>query len=211
MSSKPNGRFFIRKKSTSSAFSTAPEETPGKRKQEHVLKKSTARFRNINRVQFSFIVLFVLFIAASGIATYAYHLYQQSEQKVKTLQNSNSKETSKLEAQKIIAAVGKLIVLPKDETPTIATVTDSTKLKNQPFFAKASNGDKILIYSKAKKAILFNPTQNVVVEVAPVNLGKNQEVAGTTASAPTQIPTPTTVVQVQPIVTYPPLEATIQP
>lgn len=75
------------------------------------------------------------------------------------------------EVAKLVAQVGKLIVLPERETPTLATVTDLDKLKDQPFFAKAKTGDKVLIYANAKKAILYNPELNKIVEVAPIDIG----------------------------------------
>jgi hypothetical protein len=31
-------------------------------------------------------------------------------------------------------------------------------------------GDKVLIYSRAQKAILYSPSKNKIIEVAPINL-----------------------------------------
>jgi hypothetical protein len=73
------------------------------------------------------------------------------------------------EAQRIVAEVGKLLILPTDEEPTIATISDASKLQNQAFFANAKNGDKVLIYNKAGKAILYDPVNKIIVEVAPLN------------------------------------------
>jgi hypothetical protein len=91
---------------------------------------------------------------------------------------SKSKEATvvknpKSDLEKTISQVGRLMVLPTDETPTMATVSDPEKLKDQPFFANAKTGDKVLIYSNARKAILYSPTQDKIIEVAPVNLGAN--------------------------------------
>lgn len=69
----------------------------------------------------------------------------------------------------LVALVGKLIELPTDEEPVIATVSDPQQLKNQAFFAKAQKGDKVLIYNKSRKAILYNPTTNRIIDVAPLN------------------------------------------
>lgn len=77
-------------------------------------------------------------------------------------------QNSATEAQKIITEVGQLIVLPEGE-PTVATISDITKLEGQPFFARAQNGFKVLIYSQAKKAILYDPFTKRIVEVAPLN------------------------------------------
>jgi hypothetical protein len=70
---------------------------------------------------------------------------------------SNPKETSQNETQKLVDKVGKLIVLPSDETPTAATVNDVSKLKSQEFFARSQNGDKVLVYAKSGRAVLYRP------------------------------------------------------
>lgn len=89
--------------------------------------------------------------------------------------NKISYQDPKLEAQaqarELAERVGKLILLPQDEVPTIATVSDPEVLKNQAFFADAKKGDKVLIYPNAKKAILYDPEANLIINVAPVNLG----------------------------------------
>lgn len=84
------------------------------------------------------------------------------------------------EAEELVAVVGKLILLPKDELPTVATVSDPTKLAGQAFFAKAKVGDKVLLYPNARKAYLFDPEANRVLEVAPINLGDTGSAAGPT-------------------------------
>src|SRR5471032_1664638 len=78
-------------------------------------------------------------------------LYKQ----VKALK-TDPKYVATQENDQTVAAVRKLMVLP-DEQPTIATVTDPEKLKNQSFFASAKSGDKVLIFSQAKKAVLYDP------------------------------------------------------
>lgn len=116
-----------------------------------------------------YIILGVVIVASIAVAGYFYMQYQHSQQ---LLQNPTL--VAQQQTQDLLTRVGKLIVLPKDETPTVATVSDVSKLQNQPFFAKATNGDKVLIYTKAKEAILYDPTLNIIVAVAPVNIGNNQ-------------------------------------
>lgn len=86
------------------------------------------------------------------------------------------------EAKQLSSEVGKLIELPSDEVPTIATVVDVEKVRGQPFFANAQNGDKVLLYAKTSKAILYRPSAKKIIEVAPINLGDNQTPAGTTTT-----------------------------
>jgi hypothetical protein len=74
------------------------------------------------------------------------------------------------DAAKTVEAVSQLIELPMDEVPTLATVSDSSKLANQPLFAKAQPGDKVLLYPKAKKAYLYRPVTNKLVDVASMQV-----------------------------------------
>ncbi|MBI5357887.1 hypothetical protein HZB74_03515 [Candidatus Saccharibacteria bacterium] len=67
-----------------------------------------------------------------------------------------------------------MVEVPQGEEPTIATVQDVSKLQNQAFFKNAQNGDKVLIYSQAKKAILYRPSTDKIIEVGPVNIGDSQ-------------------------------------
>ena len=64
--------------------------------------------------------------------------------------------------------------LPSDELPTIATVSDPEALQNQSFFIDAKKGDKVLIYSNARKAILYDPIANKIITIAPVNLSPQE-------------------------------------
>lgn len=69
----------------------------------------------------------------------------------------------------ILQNVGKLMVL-SDEVPNMATVTDSSKLVDQNFFKNANNGDQILIFQTASKAILYRPKINKIIDVATVSI-----------------------------------------
>lgn len=81
---------------------------------------------------------------------------------------------AKAEADAVVRQVARHMVLPDGETPTVATVSDPSKLKDQRFFANAKKGDKVLIYSGAQKAILYDPQADRIIEVAPVNIGGAQ-------------------------------------
>lgn len=74
--------------------------------------------------------------------------------------------TAQDKIQSVIHDVDMVVILPKNETPTVATIADPEKLKGQPFFAQAEIGDQILIYQIAKKAILWRPSVKKVVEIS---------------------------------------------
>ena len=116
-----------------------------------------------------FFILFILAVVGTiigiGAGIYFYSRYQKTAQELQiTQQNSQDVVTFYVEK------VGKLIDLPPDEEPQIATVTDLERLKSQPFFAKAKVGDRVLLYTKNKKAILYDPVANKVMEVGPLIL-----------------------------------------
>jgi hypothetical protein len=113
-------------------------------------------------IQIGGVIVFLAALAAAG-----YYYKEASD-----LKNNPLKQQAVLDGdiKDLVAKVSRLIILPEGEEPTIATVSDPEKLKNQPFFAKAKTGDKVLIYSQAKKAILYNPESDKIVEVAPLNI-----------------------------------------
>jgi len=116
------------------------------------------------------LIALALVLIAAGVAAFYYKKYNDNKKEVARL--SNPTVAAQQEANQLIAKVGNLIQLPAGQTPTIATVTDITKLKAQVFFASSQNGDKLLIYTQAKKAILYRPTTNKIINVAPLNIGK---------------------------------------
>ena len=135
------------------------------------------------------VVVFALFAGATSF--YLWTLYQKSQADLNRFK-SNPQTVSIEEGKMLVNKVGLLIALPKEE-PTIATVTDVGKLKDQPFFSQAVNGDKVLIYTQAKKAILYRPGINKIIDVAPVNVGvsPSPQVGPSANITPTRIPTPT--------------------
>lgn len=128
-------------------------------------------------------ILVVLVLIAAGVFfAMQYQKVQLLNKQVSDLK-ANPQKATEDQTKDLINKVGALIVLPKDEQPTVATVTDLAALKDQPFFANAEVGDKVLIYTNAKKAILYSEKLNKIKEVAPVNIGNNA------ATAPVSTPT----------------------
>ncbi len=116
-----------------------------------------------------FALVFALLLAAAGTGTSVY-LYQQNQQlrtDPKALAAA-SKQATTNEAKDLKVKVGKLMQLPGDEDPVVATVSDKEKLKDQPFFKDTANGDKILIFTAAKKAIIYRESENRLINVGPI-------------------------------------------
>jgi len=122
--------------------------------------------KKIKRLYIGFSVIILLFIGGAIYGGLQYKSLKDENAKL-----SNPEESAKAETQKLKEEVSKLVDLPSDEEPTIASVVDASKLKDQPFFAKAENGDRVLMYSNAKKAVLYRPSTGKVIEFAPITSG----------------------------------------
>lgn len=113
-------------------------------------------------VLIAFFVLVLIAVGSSGFGIYYYFQYRSLTSRI---QNPG------LEAKEVLAKVGKLIDLPEGEEPTIATVNDAEAIRSQPFFTKAQNGYRVIIYTNARMAILFDETNNKIINVGTINMG----------------------------------------
>lgn len=118
----------------------------------------------------SLIVTSILALTAAGYFAYRY-------KKLSDAQPARSDEL-------LIAEISQHVALPP-ETPTIARVTDSSKLAKQPLFADAQNGDVVLIYATAGKAYLYRPETKKLIGIGPV-----QTTAPSTDPEPAEFVTP---------------------
>jgi hypothetical protein len=105
-------------------------------------------------------VIVVIAVAMSGYFYYKLHTLEKG---------ANTKQ----ETQDLLGKVAKLYLIPVGEEPTVATVTDPEKLKDQSFFSAAQKDDKVLIFTHAGKAVLYRPSIDKIIEVAPINNSKN--------------------------------------
>jgi len=106
----------------------------------------------------------VVYMAVSTFAAVRfYDLYKTYEAKVPVSDKEAEKETNMLVSQ-----LKKIMEVP-NETPVIATVKDKESLKQQQaFFAQAENGDKLIVFQAARKAVLFRPSVGKIVESGPL-------------------------------------------
>jgi hypothetical protein len=74
------------------------------------------------------------------------------------------------ELKKYQAKVGRHVILPTDETPALASVTDPAKLSSNSFLKQGKKGDKVLIFAKWKRAIIYRPSEDRVVDIGPVDV-----------------------------------------
>jgi hypothetical protein len=110
-------------------------------------------------------------LVVSAILLFFVYGYFSTRNQLMHLKSANSSSKSD-ETQQLINKVGNLVQLPAGDSPTIATVSNASRLKNQQFFSMAKDGDKLLIYSKSGLGVLYRPSTNKIISYSPVNLNK---------------------------------------
>ncbi len=138
-------------------------------------------------------MLAVLLGAALSVAGYFYYQYRHS-----------AAVASAEEIADLTQEIGKVMLLPEGETPTLATVTDKEKLAEQAFFQNAENGDKVLIYSQSGRAILYRPSTKKIVDVTTVNVTQPTTKTETTTapqSTPESVAKTTQTTESVPVIT----------
>jgi hypothetical protein len=113
-------------------------------------------------VRFKQAVLTVAIVAIAGLVALAIVIHSK-----------NQPGSGIEQLNKVTSAVSKHIILPKNETPTLATVQDISKLRQQAIFTNAQNGDKILVYPKAQEIFVYRPSADKLVAVGPLVLDKH--------------------------------------
>jgi hypothetical protein len=71
---------------------------------------------------------------------------------------------------RVLQELGTQRELPKNETPSIALVTDISKLSGEAFFADGENGDYIIAYKKANISILYRPLDKKIINTGTVKV-----------------------------------------
>ena len=121
--------------------------------------------RSRKKLIFLFLILIIAIIAVTGSTTYYFLVYNQKSQNLL----GSSTQADQEEIGGVLEKLGKLMVLPKNEQPTMATVSDKNVLPKEPFFERAENGDRVIIYSVSGRAILYRPSTNQIIDIAVIN------------------------------------------
>jgi hypothetical protein len=110
----------------------------------------------------------MLIVIGIGIVAWAQYLNLQKQFQPKPTESV----TNAAPPQQVLGLIEKVeqkgVTLPKNEFPSVATISDLSKLSDQAFFDGATVGDKVLIYANAKRAILFRPSTNQIIRESRV-------------------------------------------
>ena len=130
------------------------------------MKLPQIRKKPFNKLALVFAVLAVI---AIGAASYLY-LQNQKLQNPEAMRQAQASRVLEVKDK-----ISRLMTLPSDETPTLMTVTDKDKLKSQAFFKDAENGDLLLIFPQAKKAIIYRESENKIINAGPIAISTDAQ------------------------------------
>jgi hypothetical protein len=101
----------------------------------------------------------VVALAITGIALYNHAQWLSSPAGIAAQQQTRAND--------LTAKVAKLAELP-DEQPIVSLIDDISKLSSQSFFDDAENGDAVLIFETAGRAIIYRETENRIIKDGPL-------------------------------------------
>lgn len=111
------------------------------------------------------LVVLVLFVGSVAGCVYFYFQYK----KLTSFPDVQVQQ----ENDRVLSELSKVMLIPSGENPIFAKVLDKSKLKDQPFFQKAENGDSLVIFPSLSEAVLYRSSINKIIGVAPLAVDPN--------------------------------------
>ena len=130
-------------------------------------KKTVLSLNSITKSMRNMLLLVVAVVALF----FALHYYRKYSELRNVMQNVPAQNASNPAAQ-VISAVDKHMLLPANEQPVLAQVSDPRALLGNRFFRNALVGDDVLVYCKSQLSILYSPTRDKIIEVLPQALSE---------------------------------------
>ena len=133
------------------------------------------------KATYKFITAFVVLAAVAGGGYWAYT--KQSGDDLANLSAAAGAKLSDDQVLRLIERVGRFMVLPEGEQPTVVVIRDAAALaEKQSFYRGAKDGDVLIVY--ASRAIIYDAKDNKLVNVGPIV--RNEEPPAPTASGSAQ-------------------------
>lgn len=114
------------------------------------------------------VVIIIGIIALALVATFVVlRMYQAAP--------NQSESSSVGDAADTMTSIARLMLIP-NEKPVIATINEAQKLiASQAFYMGAIDGDKLVMFPNAKKAVIYSPTRNLIVNSGPFVIGSGPQ------------------------------------
>ena len=120
---------------------------------------------------FKIVIALLVFAAIGGVASTGF-IWLKFNELASQIEEKTEEQGSEAEMKEIVGKIEKFMELPQDEKPSLLTITDNdlAGIQGQAFFANVLSGDKLLVYTKHSKAILWRPTSQKVIQASIINL-----------------------------------------
>ncbi len=143
-----------------------------------------ATSRNMSKV---LVTVLIIALAALSYVQYSKRMQVAKELEKLTMQMEQLKTGNNPQnvaaAKEIVAKVRRHIMIPGDVDPTVATIVDIETLRSRnDFYKNAKNGDHLIV--TPTRAILYDASQDVIIDVVPVQLEAPNAAASSAAKKP---------------------------
>lgn len=110
------------------------------------------------------IVTLCLMLYGTGLATpFIWSTIQERRNPKTSITAASTNPTSPMEQ------VARHMVLPDNEEPVIATITDESKLSS-PFLKAGQVGDTVLLYNEHQRVIIYRASSDRIIDVGPLQI-----------------------------------------
>lgn len=97
---------------------------------------------------------------------------------------ANQNVLSDEEIDEVVDALKKNIIIPSEETPVVALITDvEILIAEQEFYQGAENGDFVIVYPDLERAFVFSLKRDLIINVGPVQFDDSLVESEVTTSA----------------------------
>jgi hypothetical protein len=113
-------------------------------------------------------IILVIAILLIGAVLYTFLSSKNGDNLSSKNGDKDNIEKTQEEVILLLNSLSKISIIPNEE-PVIFTISDADALiKEQQFFTNSQNGDTLLIFPKAMKAIIYSSSRNIIVNMGPV-------------------------------------------
>lgn len=111
----------------------------------------------------------ILGILVAAAAAWVLYFKNPGQKNAPKSTQANTEVAAKAEAKMLSEEISKFLELPEGEQAVVMTVSDVSKLSDQPFFRRAKNGDKVLYYPASQRAFLYDPVAKKILDIGFLN------------------------------------------
>ena len=125
------------------------------------------------------ILFYIVILAGLG---WSFKSYQNAKREIMQLSSLNGQtDLRNKQVEQLVAKAGKHVILP-EEQPVVVNIENARAMaQEEPFYKDARDNDKVLVFAKEKKALIYRPDEDIIVNMGPVYVegdGRAQEKRG---------------------------------